>query len=87
MQKETDKDTLRPEYALSDLKGAVRGKYYEQVSQGTNLVKLSPELAKVFPNDKAVNDALLSLVQLMKHLPSLPVPPPAGTTRKSRAPR
>ena len=86
MQKETDKDTLRPEYTLSELKGGVRGKYYEQVSQGTNLVKLSPELAKVFPNDKAVNDALLSLVQLMKHLPSLPVPP-AGTTRKSRAPR
>jgi len=86
MQKETEKDTLRPEYKLSELKGGVRGKYYKQVLQGTNLVKLSPELAKVFPNDKAVNDALLSLVQLMKHLPSLTVPP-AGTPRKGRAPR
>ena len=86
MQKETEKDTLRQEYKLSELKGGIRGKYYEQVLQGPNLVKLSPELAKVFPNDKAVNDALLSLVQLMKHLPSLTVPP-AGTARKGRAPR
>jgi len=59
-------DDLRPEYDLSKLKGAVRGKYAKRFHQGTNLVLLSPEVAKYFPNERAVNDALKSLVGIAK---------------------
>ena len=51
-------DDLRPEYDLSKLKGGVRGKYYRQVTAGTNLVLIEPELIDVFPDTESVNRAL-----------------------------
>jgi transposase-like protein len=51
-------DDLRPEYDLSQLKGGVRGKYYQQAIAGTNLVLIEPELADVFPDSESVNRAL-----------------------------
>ena len=59
--KATDND-LRPEYDLSQLKGGVRGKYYQQASVGTNLVLIEPKLARVFPDTESVNRALKLLV-------------------------
>ena len=50
---------MRPEY---DFSNAVRGKYYERYRQGTNVVLLDPDVADVFPNATAVNDALRMLV-------------------------
>jgi hypothetical protein len=50
-----DADEMRPEY---DLRGGVRGKYYERYRQGTNIVLLEPDLAKVFKDSAAVNRAL-----------------------------
>ena len=61
MKKQTTRkkiDDLRPEYDLSKLKGGIRGKYYERVRTGTNLVLIEPELANVFPDTKSVNRAL-----------------------------
>ncbi len=55
-------DDLRPEYDLSQLKGAVRGKYYRRARAGTNLVLIEPELAEVFPDSESVNRALRLLV-------------------------
>jgi len=55
---------LRREYDLSKLKGGVRGKYYRRYSEGTNLVLLDPDIADVFPDAKAVNDALRVLVNV-----------------------
>jgi hypothetical protein len=55
-------DDLRPEYDLSQLGGGVRGKYYRQATEGTNLVLIEPELAQVFPNAESVNRALRLLV-------------------------
>ncbi|MDC8447386.1 MAG: hypothetical protein LV473_03415 [Nitrospira sp.] len=52
------KDDLRPEYDLTKLKKAVRGKYYKQAMAGTNLVLVDPDLAKVFPDSASVNRAL-----------------------------
>ena len=46
---------MRPEY---DLRGGVRGKYYERYKQGTNVVLLEPDVAKVFRDSKSVNVAL-----------------------------
>lgn len=57
-------DELRPEYDLNQLQRGVRGKYAERYRQGTNLVKLEPDIAKAFPNDKSVNDALRLLIEL-----------------------
>lgn len=56
-------DDLRPEYDLSLLKGAVRGKYYRQATAGTNLVLIERELAEVFPDTESVNRALRLLVK------------------------
>ena len=52
------KDDLRPEYDLTKLKGGVRGKFYQRAREGTNLVLVEPELAKVFPDAASVNRAL-----------------------------
>ena len=58
-----EEDDLRPEYDFSQMKGGVRGKYIERYRQGTNLVLLDPDVAEAFPDAKAVNDALRSLLQ------------------------
>ena len=59
-------DELRQEYDLSKLKGGVRGKYAKQFEKGTNLVLLSPDVAKYFHDEQSVNDALRSLVNIAK---------------------
>lgn len=60
-------DELRPEYDMKSLlKGGVRGKYAERYRAGTNLVLLEPEVAKAFPNEKAVNEALKLVMKLKK---------------------
>jgi len=60
-------DELRPEYDLRKLlKGGVRGKYAERFRAGTNLVLLDPDVAKEFPDEKAVNDALRLVLELTK---------------------
>jgi hypothetical protein len=48
------------------LKSGVRGKYVQRYRAGTNLVLLEPDLAKAFPNDKAVNEVLRLVVELTK---------------------
>ena len=65
MKKDEEDDDLEPEYDLRTLlKGSVRGKYAEQFQQGTNLVLLEPDVAKAFPDERAVNDALRLVIQL-----------------------
>jgi hypothetical protein len=60
------KDELRREYDLAKLKGGVRGKYVTRYRNGTNLVLLSPEIAKYFPDEQSVNTALRSLIRVAK---------------------
>ena len=64
MKKVKESDELRPEYRREDFGQGVRGKYYESYKKGTNLVLLSPDVAKAFPTDEAVNEALRSLIHL-----------------------
>jgi hypothetical protein len=69
MKKKTTEmnDELRPEYDLKSLlKGGVRGKYAKKYRKGTNLILLEPDVAKAFPNEKAVNDALRLVIKLNK---------------------
>jgi hypothetical protein len=61
------KDELRSEYKLSDFPTPmVRGKYAKRLKESSNIVVLKPEVAAVFPNEDAVNSALLSLIKLAK---------------------
>ena len=64
MRKVKTSDELRPEYKREDLGVGVRGKYFEEYRKGTNLVLLSPDVAKVFSTEEAVNEALRSLISL-----------------------
>jgi len=54
---------LRKEYDLTRLAGGIRGKYYPQAVEGTNLVLLEPELARVFRDAASVNRALRLLLK------------------------
>ena len=56
-------DELRPEYKRSDFGTLVRGKYAARVSEASNIVVLEPQVARVFPNDRAVNQALRRLLR------------------------
>jgi hypothetical protein len=60
------RDDLRPEYDLSTLKGGVRGKYYKRAMAGTNLVLLDPDVARIFPDAKSVNQTLRRAASLAK---------------------
>lgn len=55
-------DELRPEYDFANLRGGVRGKYVQRYRQGTNLALLDRDVAEVFPNDRAVNEALRAVM-------------------------
>lgn len=60
-------DDLRPEYDLKSLlKSGIRGKYAHRFREGTNIVLLEPDVASVFPNGEAVNEALRLVIQLRK---------------------
>jgi len=58
---DVDADTMLPEY---DFSKAVRGQTHRRYAEGTNIVVIDPDLAKVFPNTVAVNDALRVLARL-----------------------
>jgi hypothetical protein len=60
-------DDLRPEYDLEQLlENGVRGKYVEKYEAGTNLILLAPDVAKAFPDEEAVNEALRLVIKLSK---------------------
>jgi hypothetical protein len=57
-KKASDKDELRAEYDFASMKGGVRGKYVRRLRKGTNVVLIEPEIAKAFPTEAVVNEAL-----------------------------
>lgn len=69
MGSDSVEDDLRSEYDLAELlKDGVRGKYAEQYRAGVNLVRLDSDVARAFPTEDAVNEAL-RLVMKMAELP------------------
>jgi hypothetical protein len=65
-----EEDDLRPEYDLGELlKDGVRGKYAERYRAGVNLVRLDADVARAFPTEESVNEAL-RLVMKMAELPA-----------------
>lgn len=55
-----------------DLSGGVRGKYYERYMQGTNVVLLEPDIARVFRDSAVVNQALREYLSEHGAPPALP---------------
>jgi len=72
-------DWGQSEYKRSDLGKIVRGKYAQRLRESTNVVVLEPKIAKAFPNDKAVNDALRGLIGSKKERA------PTNSARKAKA--
>ena len=64
-------DEMRAEYRRTDLGKGERGKHYAEFKKGSNLVLLTPELAKIFPTNEAVNAALSSLVGVARSVTGL----------------
>jgi hypothetical protein len=62
--KKAKSEDLRPVYNREDLGPGVRGKHFESYQKGTNLVLLSPDVAKAFPTEESVNEALRSLIDI-----------------------
>jgi len=56
--KESD---IQPEY---DFSKGVRGKHSRAYQEGTNIVLLEPDIAKVFKDSESVNHALRMLMEL-----------------------
>ncbi len=61
MSEEIEDPDMLPEY---DFSGGVRGKYAARYAQGSNIVLLEPDVAELFPNAEAVNEALRLLAKV-----------------------
>ena len=59
---------MRTEY---DFSHGVRGKYARRYAQGTNVVVLQPDVARVFPNAAAVNESLRALAGIIRRQQTL----------------
>ena len=49
-----------------DFSKGVRGKYSKRYAEGTNLVLIDPDVARFFPDHESINDALRSLMEIIK---------------------
>ena len=77
----TENDDLRAEYRRSDFPPPLeRGKYAKRLREASNVVVLSPEVAEAFPNESAVNSALLSLIKLARRTTRRPNRRKTGTS-------
>ncbi|OIP30837.1 MAG: hypothetical protein COW04_09535 [Deltaproteobacteria bacterium CG12_big_fil_rev_8_21_14_0_65_43_10] len=60
MQKDPD---MLEEY---DFSKGIQGKYAKRYAEGTNVVVIEPDVAKVFPDHDSVNQALRSLAEIIR---------------------
>ena len=63
MKKMLNDSDLLEEY---DFSKGVRGKYAQRYAEGTNVVVLEPDVAEFFPDHDSVNEALRSLISIIK---------------------
>ena len=55
---------MRSEYRKKDLGKGIRGKYFKQFQESSNVVVLDEDVAEAFPNSQSVNEALRGLLHL-----------------------
>ncbi len=77
-------DDMRAEYRREDLGKGVRGKHFAAYQKGSNLVLLTPELAKIFPTNEAVNAAREALVGVARSATGMTGPKPASAQAGGR---
>ena len=58
------KEEMRATYKRSDFSKLQKGQFFAEVTAGTSVVLLEPEIAKAFPTSKSVNEALAGLLAL-----------------------
>ena len=56
-------DEMLDEY---DFSNGVQGKYAKAYKEGVNVIKLDKDISKFFPDAKSVNEALRTLIKLVK---------------------
>ena len=57
---------LKDEYDLSKMAILPKGRFDPKRRIGSNIVVLDPDIAKAFPNDEAVNEALRIILKATK---------------------
>ena len=60
----TPNPDMQPEY---DFSKGLRGQFAQRYAEGTNVVVLEPDVARVFPNAEAVNKSLRALAGIAEH--------------------
>ncbi|MCC6297941.1 MAG: hypothetical protein IT314_01495 [Anaerolineales bacterium] len=65
-QKTQDNYKLREEYDFSKMTVLPKGRFDPKRRIGSNVVVLEPEIAKAFPSDEAVNEALRLILKATK---------------------
>lgn len=70
MKKVTKKAARKRAPREYDFKDGLRGKYAARYAKGSNVVVLSPDVAKVFPDSTSANRALRACVDMMEKLPN-----------------
>ena len=69
-------DDLREEYTLEDFpNGLERGRYAARIKEGSNIVRLDPDVAEAFPDSQSINEALRSLLRIAARVKSTPESP------------
>jgi len=71
-----------PELKREQLGVGVRGKYFKQFTENSNVVVLQPEIQKAFPTSEAVNKALASLLAFTQEAQSLTARPKRATRKR-----
>jgi hypothetical protein len=62
--------------AAYDIRGGVRGKYYEHYRQRVSVVELEPDVTEVFHNAESVNQALRMLIPFVRKQAEAATSPP-----------
>ncbi len=79
--KNRDREEMRPEY---DFTGGVRGKYVARLAKGSNVVVLDRDVASIFPDSAAVNEALRALATVIQSRQKSKRRPTIASTRTPR---
>ena len=61
-----DADDMREEYDFASMQGGVRGKYASAFEKTAVTVLLDADVAEIFPDSRAVNEALRTLARVLR---------------------
>jgi hypothetical protein len=63
MKKKKENEEMLDEYDFSQ---GEKGKYFKKYKEGSNVVVLDPDVAKVFRDRRVVNESLRALAKIIK---------------------